>query len=128
VVSLVLGFFAVLALLLATIGLYGVVSYSVAQRTHEVGVRIALGAQRRNVLGLIVQQGLWLAAIGTGIGLICALVITRFLAALLYGVTPTDPLTLIAIPGVLLAVALLASYLPARRAARVDPVVALRTE
>ena len=125
---ILLGFFAGLALLLASIGLYGVISYSVAQRTHEIGIRLALGAQRSEVLTLIVRQGLKLTLIGLAIGIPGALGLTRFLSSLLYGVKPTDPFTFIAVSFSLVGVALLASYIPARRATTVDPMVALRYE
>jgi len=120
--------FAGLALLLASLGIYGVISYAVSQRTPEIGIRMALGARPRDVLGMVVGGGLRLAALGVGIGLAAALALTRVMASLLYGVSTTDPLTFVSIPLLLLAVALAASYLPARRALRVDPVAALRSE
>jgi predicted permease len=120
--------FAALALALVCVGLYGVVSYGVAQRTNEIGIRMALGAQRSDVLKLVVGQGLRMTLIGVAIGIGAALVLTRFLSSLLFDVKPTDPLTFIAVSLVLICVALLASYIPARRAAKVDPMVALRYE
>ncbi len=122
------GFFSVFALALACLGLYGVLSFSVVQRTREIGVRLALGAQRRDVLSLVVGQGLKLALLGVAIGLIAALVVTRFLASLLYGVTATDPVAFIGVSLLLLLVAMLASWLPARRAARTDPMAVLRQD
>ena len=126
--SVLLASFAGLALLLAAIGTFGVMSYSVAQRTHEIGIRVALGAQRDQVLRLIVGQGLLLALIGTAAGLAGAFALTRYLRTLLFNVSPTDWLTFTTVPIVLCAVALAASYLPARRAMQVDPMQALRYE
>ncbi|MGO8815564.1 MAG: FtsX-like permease family protein [Terriglobia bacterium] len=117
--------FAILALMLAAIGVYGVISYSVSKRTREIGIRVALGARRGAVLGLVMKQGLRLTLAGTIVGIIGALALTRLLSSFLYGVSPTDPLTFLAVCALLIAVALSAAYLPARRAAKVDPMVAL---
>jgi predicted permease len=125
---LLLGLFALLALLLAVIGVYGVIAYSSTQRTHEFGVRIALGAHRRDILKLVVWQGFRLALVGIIIGVCGSLVLTRFLSSLLYGVSPHDPLTFSGVAALLMLVALAASYIPARRAMKVDPIVALRYE
>jgi putative ABC transport system permease protein len=120
--------FAALALLLAAIGIYGVMAYAVAQRTAEIGVRMALGAGRREVFGLIVGDGLKLAAAGIGVGLILSLALSRTIRTLLFGVAAADPLTFGATTALLVAVAAVASVIPAHRAARVDPIVALRME
>jgi ABC-type antimicrobial peptide transport system permease subunit len=122
------GSFAGLALILATIGLYGVVSYSVQQRTHEIGIRISVGATRRDVLKMVLGSGARLAGVGIIAGLLAAWAVTRMLSSFLYGVRPTDPLTFTAVAALLLGVALLACYLPARRAAEIDPLVALKYE
>ncbi|MGH9452595.1 MAG: FtsX-like permease family protein, partial [Terriglobia bacterium] len=120
--------FASVAVSLAGIGIYGVMVYAVSERTHEIGIRVALGAQRKEVLKLMVGQALKLTLTGVGIGIIGALALTRFLTSLLYDVRPNDPLTFTAVSLILIAVALLASYTPARRATKVDPMVALRHE
>jgi ABC-type antimicrobial peptide transport system permease subunit len=125
---LLTGLFAGLALLLAAIGLYGVLAYAVAQRTHEIGVRIALGASTRAVLGLTLGQGMKLAVVGLLCGLVGAVGLTRIVANLLYDVTPTDPWTFAGVSLLLLVVAAIACWLPARRAAKVDPMTALRLE
>jgi putative ABC transport system permease protein len=120
--------FATLALVLACIGLYGVISYMVAQRTHEIGVRMALGAQAGDVLTLVIRQGMLLAGVGLIVGIGIGSAVTRVLSDMLYGVSARDPLTFVGVPVLLLLVAFLACYIPARRATRIDPLAALRRE
>jgi ABC-type antimicrobial peptide transport system permease subunit len=121
-----LGSFALIALLLALIGIYGIIAYSVAQRTQEMGIRRALGAQPSDILGLVVGQGLRLALVGVAIGIAGAFALTRLMSTLLFHVSATDPATFVAVALVFLLVALAASYIPARRATRIDPMAALR--
>jgi ABC-type antimicrobial peptide transport system permease subunit len=120
--------FGVSALLLAAIGVYGLMAYSVEQRTQEIGIRLALGAQGAQVETMMVMQGMRLALVGVVIGVAAALGLVRFIASLLFGVTTWDPLAFLAMPALLIAVAFLAVWLPARHASRVDPVIALRAE
>jgi predicted permease len=123
-----LGVFAAIALLLAAVGIYGVTSYSVSRRTHEIGIRIALGAEPARVVRLVVAQGTRVAAVGAGVGVIAAFALTRLMSKLLYGVAPSDPATFVVVTVTLCGIGMLASYLPARRATRVDPLTALRAE
>jgi putative ABC transport system permease protein len=123
-----LGIFAGLALILAVVGIYGILAYIVTQQTHEIGIRMAMGAQRRDMLLFILRRGVRLTLIGVAIGLPAAWVVTRVMSSLLYGVSPRDPLTFIGMTLLLVTTALLASYIPARRATKVDPMVALRYE
>jgi putative ABC transport system permease protein len=120
--------FALIALILASIGIYGVISYTVSHRTREIGIRMALGAQRRQVLNMIIGQGFQLTAISIALGLIGAFALTRLMKGFLFGVTATDPMTYIAVTTLLMAIAMLACFIPARRATKVDPVIALRSE
>jgi predicted permease len=125
---LLLGIFATVALLLAAIGIFGVLSYAVSQRTREIGIRMALGAPGRTVVSLIVRQAMILVVSGVAAGTIAALFVSQTMTKMLFSVTPTDPITFAGVAAVLVGVALFASYLPARRATRVDPIVALRAE
>ena len=128
VIAYLTGAFAALAIVLATMGIYGLLSYSVSQRTHEIGIRMVLGARPNEIVKSIVRQGLKLTLVGVAIGLVVSFALTRVMASMLYGVSATDPVTFGMVALLLTAVAALASYVPARRAARVDPMVALRTE
>jgi putative ABC transport system permease protein len=123
-----LSIFAGIALVLAVVGIYGVMSYSVTQRTHEIGIRMAIGAQPADVFRMVLSQGMMLAAIGVAIGLISAFLLTRLMRTMLFGIEPTDPVTFASIAILLSAVALIACYIPGRRATKVDPVVSLRYE
>ena len=125
---ILLAVFAVLALVLSSIGIYGVISYIAGQRTHEIGIRIALGAQRSDILKIVLGQGARLAVMGVAIGLAAAAGLTRLMTTILYGVSATDPVTFASVAIVLTIVALAACYIPARRAMRTDPMVALRYE
>ena len=125
---LLLSSFAVLALVMASLGLYGVMSYAVSQRTHEIGIRMAFGAQPRDALKLVVGAGLTLTLIGIAIGLLAAYALTRVMESLLFGISATDPLTFAGVALLLTLTALLACYIPARRATQVDPLIALRHE
>ena len=120
--------FGALALLVASIGLFGVMSYSVARRTNEIGIRMTLGARTRDVMGLVMRESMVLVAAGVAIGVAAALAASRLIASLLFGLTPSDPLAMAGAITVMLAVSALAGYLPARRATKVDPMVALRCE
>jgi ABC-type antimicrobial peptide transport system permease subunit len=126
--AILLGSFAIVALLLSGVGIYGVISYLIGQRTHEIGVRMALGAQQSKVLFQVLREGLKLAITGAAIGLAAAFGLTRLMTSLLYGISPTDPLTFATVAVLLIVIALAACYIPARRAAAVDPMIALRHE
>ena len=123
-----LGLFAAVALLLASVGIYGIVSYAVTQRTHEIGIRMALGAEGKHVLGLLVRRSMFLVLMGVVVGLPCSMALSRLMTRLLFEVKASDPTTLILVPIVLMAVASVACLLPARRATKVDPMIALRAE
>jgi predicted permease len=124
----IVGLFAVTALLLAGLGIYGVISYIVSERTREIGIRLALGAERTTILQMVVRQGLELTLAGATVGLVCALIVSHVMAGVLYGVKPTDPVTFVSVPLVLITVALFACYVPAQRAIRIDPMIALKRE
>ena len=126
--AVLLGVFAGVACALAAIGVYGVLAYDVIQRTHEIGIRMALGAQRSQVMGLVLRKGVMLTAVGIAIGLAAAAATTRVLQGMLYGLSPLDPQTFVAVSLLFGLVAIAAAYVPARRATGVDPMVALRTE
>jgi putative ABC transport system permease protein len=126
--SYLIGSFAALAVILAMIGLYGLISFTVLQRTREIGIRVALGAQPRDVLGIVLRQGIGATLVGIAVGIVAGIALTRTMASLLFGVKPTDAPTFVSVAVALLLVAIVASYIPARRAMRTDPLAALRHE
>jgi len=125
---LLLGMFAVLAMTLAVVGIYGLMSYSVSQRSHEIGLRMALGSETSRVIRMVIREGLALSGLGVAMGIGYAIAMTRVMSGLLFGIAPTDPLTYAALSLLLITVTVVACYIPARRASRVDPLVALRHE
>jgi len=127
-VAVIMGFYGLVALILSAVGVYGVMSYLVSQQTHDIGVRVALGASRPNVLGMVFRRGMVTVVGGMAVGLIAAYAVARLLALLIFGVPASDPVTFLGIPLVLVAAAALAIYIPARRATGIDPMVALRYE
>ena len=127
-ITVLLGVFGLLALFLASVGVYGVISYTVSQRTHEIGLRVALGAPGKTVLAQVIREGLGVSTIGLVIGFAGSLILSRSFETMVFGITPTDPVTYVGVIAVLLVAAAVASLIPARRASRVDPMVALRVE
>jgi len=127
-VMLLLGGFAGLALFLSTIGIYGVLAYDISQRTREIGIRGAIGASRSHIVGMVMRQGIWKTGVGLAIGIVSAILLSRFMTGMLFELKPTDPWAYLVVSFVLAVVALAACYFPARRAARIDPIEALRTE